>query len=198
MSKTIRRHSDDDDDDFETIIGHDGKPARVLRDQHVLRVPMHLRDSAHLRALRDAQPPQQHDGRRPLSDRERAELRGCQPGFRVVMNDERIRERQQFARDARAAAEQEMCDAWRHPVSGLGLGRDANGNGNGFGSNGFRGQQEGDACSINGAPGTLQERDGGIPDDDNGDDDQIFDGVDARAASYRAYDREISQRWRRR
>jgi hypothetical protein len=35
----------DDDDDFETVIGYDGKPCRILKDGHSLHVSMEMRDS---------------------------------------------------------------------------------------------------------------------------------------------------------
>lgn len=39
----IRNHTQDSD--FETLVGHDGKPLRVLKEGHTLRVNMMLRDS---------------------------------------------------------------------------------------------------------------------------------------------------------
>lgn len=73
--------------------------------------------------------------------------------------------------------------------------------------------QEGDACTINGAAGTLQAIDGHngwlecVADDDNDNSSSSnpydsagkFDSVKAQAikdAAYAAYDSEISQRWR--
>jgi hypothetical protein len=173
----IRDRRTADDDAFETIIGHDGKPARVLKPGRTARVSLQMRDS-----MRRDHPPI-HDGRQPLSDADRQALRGCTPGFRTI-DSQQIRERRQRARDAREIAEQEMCDAWKNPPKGLGRWHDDNGNGNGVGSQGFRGQQEGDQCVVRGAefpddfgsPGTLQRRGGQLVcvpiDSDNGD---VFD-----------------------
>jgi hypothetical protein len=188
-----------DDDNFETIIGRDGKRVRILKDGR----------SVHVR-FRDAQAARgqaylPRDGRQPLTDQQRRDLRGCQPGFRTL-DSAQLRERQQIARDARAIAEQEMCEAWKHPPLGLGRLRDDNG----FG--GFVGAREGDQCTVRGqeypdsfgAPGTLQ-RIGGklvcVPlDADRDDTDSAFADnqlSDATERAYAAYNREIQQRWRK-
>jgi hypothetical protein len=197
-----RRLIADDDDPFETVIGHDGKPARVLKDGRSVRV--RFRDAQAARG----QAPAAHDGREPLTDQQRRDLQGCRPGFRTL-DSAQLRERQQIARDAREIAEREMCEAWRNPPLGLGRLRD----GNGFGSGGFVGAREGDQCTVRGqeypdsfgAPGHLERRNGRlvcVPDD--GDDDAASDSAfadnqlsDATERAYAAYAAEISQRWRR-
>jgi hypothetical protein len=67
----------------------------------------------------------------------------------------------------------------------------------GFGSRGPRGQQEGDLCTIKGAPGHLQRRGGElvcVPDRR----EQPDPASDRRslADEYAAYDLRISQAWR--
>jgi hypothetical protein len=108
------------------------------------------------------------------------------------------RERQQWARDAREIAEHEMVNAWRDPPKGLGRLADSNGNGSGR----FGQQFEGDSCTINGEPGTLQRRNGQllcVPDDS--DIDEIFDaaqgGVDPVSAAHRIYTFQLTNAWKR-
>jgi hypothetical protein len=44
MIKIRHRRTDDDNSPWETITGHDGKPARILKDGRRVRVPAYLRD----------------------------------------------------------------------------------------------------------------------------------------------------------
>ena len=173
-----------DDDNFETIIGHDGKRVRILKDGR----------SVHVR-FRDAQAARgqaylPRDGRQPLTDQQRRDLLGCRPGFRTLDSDT-YRERKAWARDAREIAEYEMVNAWRNPPKGLG--RLADGNGGKFGSQGV----EGDVCTVRdggvneGAPGHLR-RVGGVlrciaddEDDDSAFDDTAFNDAQMDAEQYR-------------
>ena len=62
----------DNDHNFETIIGHDGRRIRVLRDRAVYRVPMFMRDSTDTRqTISDSS-----NGRDPTA--------GNRPGFRFA------------------------------------------------------------------------------------------------------------------
>jgi hypothetical protein len=182
------RRRTDDDDPFETVIGHDGKPARVLKDGRSVRV--RFRDAEAVRA----QP--LHDGRQPLTDQQRRELRGCKPGYRVLVDSASQRQRRAQLDAAYAESEAAMCAAWKRPP--LGLGR--------LVDNGRFGQQfEGDQCTINGEPGHLR-RVGGtlrcVPDDeDDRDIDEIFDaaqgGVDPVEAARRSYIFDLTHAWKR-
>jgi hypothetical protein len=180
---------DDDDPNFEIITDRHGRKVRVLRDGG--RTHVRFRDAESARAApARAQAVPTYDGRQPLTDADKAALRGCRPGYRVLLDsDGRPQRRPQV--DAYAKSEAAMCDAWKDPPKGLGRWRDGrngngNGNGNGFngvGSGGFVGAQEGDACTVRGpeypddfgSPGHLQWRNGSlqcVPDDgDDGDDD---------------------------
>jgi hypothetical protein len=193
----MNRPPSDDNDNFETIIGHDGKRVRILKDGRSVRV--RFRDAQVARGQAHVA----HDGRQPLTDQQRRDLLGCRPGFRTLDSDS-YRERKAWARDAREIAEHEMCEAWKHPPLGLGRLRD----GNGFGSGGFVGAREGDQCTINGAPGHLERRNGRLQciaddeDDDSAFDDGAFsdaqmDAEQRRELAYRAYAREISRAWKR-
>jgi hypothetical protein len=198
----MNRPPSDDDDNFETVIGHDGKPARILKDGRSVRV--RFRDAQAARGQAHAA----HDGRQPLTDQQRRDLQGCRPGFRTLDSDT-YRERKAWARDAREIAEHEMCEAWKHPPLGLGRLRDDNG----FGSRGFVGAREGDQCTVRGqeypdsfgAPGHLERRNGRlvcVPDDaDDGDaaesafaDNQLSDATER---AYRDYAKRIANAWRR-
>jgi hypothetical protein len=96
--------------------------------------------------------------RRPAADAadgRRKKTRQLDPRGHLVATYETEEEKEDgMAMDARERAYLEMCDdlrnAWRKPQ------RDAAANG-GYGSGEFRGQKAGDACTINGAPGTLVE-----------------------------------------
>jgi hypothetical protein len=167
-----------------------------------------LRDGARVRfRFRDAQTVGGM-GRQPLSDADRLALRGCQPGFRYAADTETMRERRQWARDAREIAEYEMVNAWRNPPKGLG--RLADGNGGKFGSQGV----EGDVCTVRdggvneGAPGHLRRVGGALrciaddEDDDSAFDDSAFndaqmDAEQQRELVYQEYARSISRAWRR-
>jgi hypothetical protein len=145
-----------DDDNWEVITDRHGRKVRVLKDGGVARV-----------RFRDAQ-----------ADSERAALRGCRPGYRVLLDGSGRAQRRPQVDAAYASAEHEMVNAWRDPPRGLGRLRDGNGNG----SNGFSGRfgesgREGDQCMINGAPGHLEQRNGRlvcVPDRDDDSDDDVF------------------------
>jgi hypothetical protein len=94
-----------DNDPFETIIGHDGRRVRVLRDGRRRQTPMFLRD---------AMTPLQREiatKRARITDGNGNcdELAFSRPGYRIIVDA--------AARDARAAAYAEYLDdltnAWR-------------------------------------------------------------------------------------
>jgi uncharacterized membrane protein len=86
-------HRYDDDDEFETVIGPDGKPARVLRDGKTIRVPLLMADAARRNT------PFLHDGYGgPV---------GGKPGFIVSDADQAIRD------EAYRQFVAELRDAWR-------------------------------------------------------------------------------------
>jgi hypothetical protein len=129
----------EDNENFETIIGTDGKPMRILKDGGRARV-----------SFFDAQA-----ARQPLTDTERFVLedaywrersRANRPGFRLDISDAG-KERRQAVRDAYMARDQEQAEAWR---GGAGV--------TGFGVNpdGPVGQREHDLCTVNGRPGRLR------------------------------------------
>jgi hypothetical protein len=83
----------DDDENFETIIGHDGKPARVLRDGGHFRVSLMMADAARHGT------PLVHDGYGgPI---------GGRPGFIVSDASRAIRD------EAYRQSVVELSDAWR-------------------------------------------------------------------------------------
>jgi hypothetical protein len=90
----------DDDDNFETIIGHDGKPAQILRNGGRVRVKMMASDAARFRpAVADAQA--LHDGHgRPV---------GFKPGFVVSNASQAIRDR------AYRESIVDLTTAWQRP-----------------------------------------------------------------------------------
>jgi hypothetical protein len=158
---------DDDDPNFEIVPGLDGRPVKILRDGGRIRVSMSARDSLSLtplqRSVADAALADQRRGRRvkydpagrlvsweeeetddalPVHDG-RGNPCGHRPGF-LITTDQRARAAKLRAyHDADVAAQ----NAWRNPPTG-------------FGSRGPRGQQAGDLCTIDGAPGHLQLRGG--------------------------------------
>jgi hypothetical protein len=192
----MNRAIDDSDPDFEIITDRHGRKVKVLRDGHTARV--RFRDAQAVRA----QPV--HDGRQPLTDQDRRELRGCRPGYRVIVDSAGHAERRAQVDAAYAESEAAMCASWKRPWPGLGAVRDGNGV-NGVGSHGVRGQVEGSACTVNGQPGTLQRRNGQLQcvadDEDDRDIDEIFDaaqgGVDPVEAARRAYLYDLTHAWKR-
>jgi hypothetical protein len=92
---------DDDDENFETIIGHDGKPTQILRNGGRIRVKMTASDAARLqRAVADAHA--LHDGHgRPV---------GFKPGFVVSNASQTIRDR------AYRESVLELTTAWQRPT----------------------------------------------------------------------------------
>jgi hypothetical protein len=85
----------DDDENFETIIGHDGRPVRILRDGGRIRVGLLMADAARRGAA------MLHDGHGgPV---------GGKPGFIITDESERIRN------EAYRASVSELSNAWRGP-----------------------------------------------------------------------------------
>jgi hypothetical protein len=120
---------------------------------------------------------------------------GCRPGFRVL--DAPLN--QQAMRDARAAYVRDLESAYLNPT--------------GFGERGVIGQQAGDQCTINGAPGHLRMVNGAlqcVADDDDDDDEDnartASDGLTADALQvrreqivrpiYDSYVAEIANTWK--
>jgi hypothetical protein len=203
-------------DDFEVVIGHDGKPTRILKDGGRLRVSMSMRDAA----LRD-----QRRGRRVKYDpqgrllsweeeemddaRERrrsSTLRGRgflhdghgntdavghKPGFLVradIAHEQRHQAHADYIRD--------LESAYKNPPTG-------------FGGKGARGPQVGDLCTVRGpefpesfgASGHLQMRGGDLvcaPDAKWRGNEQPDAASDKRsvADAYRDYDDELRNAWR--
>jgi hypothetical protein len=173
----------------------------LLKDGHTARVPVHLRDGL-------PNPPVR---RRALDAADREALASCRPGYRYPnLAHDSMRERRAWAADAYAEVEHRLQNAWR----------DSNGN-TGFGSSGFRGQQEGDACTVRGqeypdsfgSPGHLERRNGRlvcVPDDSD-DSDPWREGIDpasdsafalnqihdATVKAYEAYRIALCNAWRR-
>jgi hypothetical protein len=112
------RNTNDDDDNYETITGRDGKTIRVLKDGSRTRVSMIMRDS--LTPLQRAV----HDAHRPVTVVDTFGNDGLalhQPGYRYLNAAPTTPEHAVLAtHDAiRATAYDEMvrdmCDAWRTP-----------------------------------------------------------------------------------
>jgi len=120
-----------DDEAFETITGMDGKPKRILRDGHRLRISMEMRDAA-LSGRREGDACTVRNPEYPLDqgspghirngicvpDRPRSSdsitdgrstdaLAGCRPGFRVPAANDR-----QATRDAYAVYERQLTNAY--------------------------------------------------------------------------------------
>jgi hypothetical protein len=191
----MHRTIDASDPNWEWITDGRGRRVKVLRDGGIARVRFRDADAERSQPV--------HDGRQPHSDADTAALRGCKPGYRVIVDSAGHAERRAQVDAAYAESEAAMCASWKRPWPGLGAVRDGNGV-NGVGSNGFRGQEQGQSCTINGAPGTLQWRGGQLQcvADDDSDIDQIFDaaqgGVDPVSAAHRSYIRELTNAWKRR
>jgi hypothetical protein len=138
--------------DFETIIDIDGRRKKVLRDGHVARVPMYLRDSKPNPTLSATQQAIAAS-RRQLTD---AELRSCKPGFRFANKDAALR-------DAKAEAKAKVYAAYDAAISSAYLTPPT-----GVGSANLRGAQEGDVCTVRGPefpdafgrPGHMRMRNG--------------------------------------
>jgi len=85
----------DNDHNFETIIGHDGRRIRVLRDRAVYRVPIFMRDADSLRVTD--------------SSNGRDETAGNRAGFRII-KEASINNERQAAYDAYL---DDLTNAWR-------------------------------------------------------------------------------------
>jgi len=102
-----------DDENFETVIGVDGRPVRIVRDGRVLRTSMFAKDSMMTpvqRAVRD------DAERHRIVDAFGGSSGLNRPGFRFSSNV--------FSRDAAiveyARYEDEISNAWRSPQTGAG------------------------------------------------------------------------------
>ena len=155
-----------DDENYETVIGVDGKPTRILKDGARVRVSMldamaarHQLSDAEQYAMRDA------EWRRSQA--------GNRPGFRFLNTDEACQARQQV-KDAYLQRDAEQANAWKNnPPTGAG-------------ENQFRGSQPGQKCTIDGKAGHLQMMDGElvcIPDEEM--EDAMFDERESAYESYR-------------
>jgi hypothetical protein len=149
----------DDDDDFETIIGHDGQPVRILRSGRSLRVPLMLRDGepfrmndAYLtdlqRAVRDnarADDARRREQQQRIHDGTNNPYPLNRPGYRysdAVDDSETVRAFDQMCEEQRNAWRKGPSDAAsaslpkaRYPLEPHRIGT---------------------ACTENGEPGTLQ------------------------------------------
>jgi hypothetical protein len=178
MSHTSRqRSSDHDDDDYDVRYANDGR-GDVLADGEKLVVPLYAMDAAvddlQRAVMRDA-------AERRLARRfglnDGADLH--RPGFRYNLSDEMYDAREAAYRDY----ENSQAEAWRSPPTGAG-------------ERSQRGQQPGDACSIDGRAGHLRLVNGElkcIPDGPvRGNDHAMTD----REAAYAEYQDRIENAWR--
>jgi hypothetical protein len=179
------------------VVDRETNRRRVARDDEMIadggrvRVPLMMRDAApRTRVLRDA------DGEIEVADWQVDAIRDIKaahavgqfddelavhkPGQRFVV-DQAARER---VEQARQAGIKDMCDAWR------GSRDDPR---TGFGSGSTRGQQPGDQCTINGAPGHLDADLECIADDDTNNADGA---VDARDRAWLAMKDELESAWK--
>lgn len=158
----------DDDDNFETIIGHDGRPVRVLRDGRSLRVSMMMRDSL---------PPLQRAVMLDSFSRDAARTARNKPGFRRLNDAE--------ATDAVAQAyesyDAELTTAWQ---------RDAKQPDGAYPLS----AGEGTPCTVDGAPGTLVREGDWLVCKPTHTDAASF--TDERAQAYEAYDQQLRDAWR--
>lgn len=150
----------------------------ILRDGQSVRVSLFMRDGAinpdltptqRGKALAHQQTQDAVARRFGLSDA----LQLHRPGFRYNTDSAAL----ERTRQAYALVDAEAANAWRKDPTGT-----------------FRGQQAGDLCTINGAPGHLRKVNGKfecVP-------DRIQDAAtfDAKAQAYADYDREMSNAWR--
>ena len=130
----------DDPSATEMVIGHDGRPVRVVPDKCVVRVPMRLRDSATVAGQIAA------TNRAAIHDRVHSAFGLHRPGYRLS-----------DAVDTSAAAQayDEMCrassEAWK---AGPGQQLDANPPANAYGP--YEERLLGTVCTLNGADGRLE------------------------------------------
>jgi hypothetical protein len=110
------------DDDFETVIGSDGHPVRILRDGGRVRVPLQMRDNDTV----PDRPLTTDEMHRSMLDHRRAALvtDGTQdpwalsrPGFRYPTNRSLYDQQRQKVLDAYRDVEEENANAWRSPAS---------------------------------------------------------------------------------
>jgi hypothetical protein len=174
----------EDDDDFETL----PNGARILKDGRRYIVPTMLRDGRSNPALT----PLQH-AVAASRDAMTFDAASHKPGHRYTVDAAARRRIADAYREADAA----LMSAWRND-STVGVHAGAPEAGSYPAGPGYA---EGMACTINGAPGTLQAIGGQpgwlrcVP---SANSDSSRDGfvVDAKQAALDAYDRELVNRWR--
>ena len=150
----------------------------ILRDGQSQRVPLFMRDGAinpdltpSQRAKAMAAQQTEDAVARRFGLRDALQLH--RPGFRYNTDCAAL----ERSRQAYADADQQAANAWKRDATGT-----------------FRGQQEGDLCTINGAPGHLRKVNGKfecVPDRS-----QDAAAFDAKAQAYEQYDREMANAWR--
>ena len=151
----------------------------ILRDGQRLVVPMNARDG--MSPLQRAVAEDVAARSSPVLDALGGTTRLHQPGPRYVRDQADARER---VEQARAEWIREMCDAWRTPDADSEL----------------RGQQPGDQCTINGAPGHLNERLECVPDQRQDAVPRMMDSASAQAikdAAYAEMVNELVTAWQR-
>jgi hypothetical protein len=159
----------------------------ILQPNRILRVPMMMRDSMSplQRSVADAKMARDAAKQRfGLDDA----LALHKPGQRFC-TDQTARAR---VEQARAEGIREMCDAWQ---------RKPNVNSEtGVGSHELRGQQPGDQCTINGAPGHLNHRLECIPDKRQDAVPRVMDAAESQRIKDQAYREmvdDLTNAWRK-
>jgi hypothetical protein len=161
-----KKHFDDDDDE-------------ILRDGETLRVPLRMMDSWHRdmeRHFRD-----QRDRDRVTDANGDSGLGLLRPGFRLLADADDLNDRRRAAYDKFTL---DLENAWQNnPPTG-------------FGSHELRGAQEGDICTINGAPGHLRcGSDGKLVCVPDGGKDATLPSTD-RTAARTSYIQRLENLWR--
>ena len=188
-------------DDFETVIGKDGKPKRVsspkngnmldiLQDGERVRVSFF--DAMAARGEFTGARSQFTDMR--ITDADDTPLGLHRPGFRVAAGNQ-MHDAKRALADAYRAYDQERESAWVNPNSDVGAGESQ-----------FIGARENDLCTRDGYPGRLRYNDEGnlecVLDDPNGStdrrtlDQKMEDHQLRMDEEYRAYARRKSEEWR--
>ena len=183
----MTNHLEDDDKNYETVIGVDGKPMRIIRDG--ARVHVSLLDAmASRHQLSDVE-------RYVLQDQEyRTRTAAHRPGWRVT-DSKQVLDARRAVEDAYRAYDQERESAWVNPNSDVGAGESQ-----------FIGARENDLCTRDGYPGRLRYNDEGnlecVLDHPNGSadrrtlDQKMEDHQLRMDEEYRAYARRKSEEWR--
>jgi hypothetical protein len=142
----------------------------LLKDGRTARISMQMRDAA-LTPRSIAQ-----DAARRFGLRDAADLYA--PGPRFCTDAAGLERKAEAYRQMCT----ELCDAWRTPATDAG---------------GSRGQRPGDQCTINGAPGHLNERLDCVP--DRHDARPVYDAAEGRrikAAAYQQMVDEMTSAWK--